>query len=88
MPELGFEVVMRKESSTTTFWAGVFDPTRTLTTDNGRLRKQFFKGVKETVAGVAGGEGLRAAAWGILEEEEGGDILSGCLLLVSWYSMY
>ena len=49
----------RKDNSTITFCAGVFADTSTLTSGIGRLRRQFFSGVKETTAGVAGGEGLR-----------------------------
>lgn len=61
MPEL-LEVVVRNEISTTTFWAGVLLLVSTETSDVGRLRKQFLRGEKETVAGVAGGEGFREAA--------------------------
>lgn len=48
-------------SSTTTFCAGVFCDTSTETRDAGRLSKQLFRGVRETVAGVDGGAGLRVA---------------------------
>ena len=54
-------VGVRKESSTTTFWAGVFEETRTLVSEMGRLRRQFFKGARETTAGVEGGGGFRNA---------------------------
>ena len=35
----------------------VFDPTRTLTSDPGRLTRQFFVGWRTMIAGVVGAEG-------------------------------
>jgi len=35
----------------------VFDPTRTLTNDPGRLTRQFFVGWRTMIAGVVGAEG-------------------------------
>lgn len=77
VPVLALEVVVRKESSTMTFWAGVPELTRTLTREAGRLRKQFLRGWRETVAGVAGGDVLRAAACGITGGGGGSDCDSG-----------
>lgn len=48
----------------------VFDPTRTFTSEPGRLRRQFLVGCRKMIAGVVGAEGA------FREAEEVCDILT------------